>query len=137
MLAPKKTKHRKWHLSAGTSGSKSASRTNKISFGEYGLKAMTEKRITARQIEAARRVIVRYTRKSGKMWIRIFPDKPITFHGSEMKMGKGKGAVDHYVINIKPGTVMFELSGISEEQAREALSLAGYKLPVKTKVIKK
>ncbi|MFH1610829.1 MAG: 50S ribosomal protein L16 [Patescibacteria group bacterium] len=137
MLSPKKTKHRKWHLTAGTSGGRLASRTNKVSFGEYGLKATTESRITSRQIEAARRVVVRYTRKSGKMWIRIFPDKPITMHSSEQKMGKGKGALDHYVINIKPGTVVLEVGGIPESDAIKALSLAGYKLPVKTKVVTK
>lgn len=91
--------------------------------------------MTARQIEAARRVVVRYIRKGGKFWVRVFPDKPITFHGSEQKMGKGKGAVEFYVAHIKPGTVIIELSGVSESQAKEALTLAGHKLPVRTKVI--
>ena len=137
MLAPKKIKHRKWHLTAGTSGARHASRTNQVSFGEYGLKAVTESWVTARQIEAARRVAVRYTRKTGKLWIRIFPDKPITAHGNEQKMGKGKGTVEYYVVNVRPGTIMLELAGISEDQAREALVLAGHKLPVKTKVVKR
>lgn len=136
MLAPKKVKHRKWHKSAGTSG-RQASRLTKVSFGSHGLKATTESWITSRQIEATRKVIVRYTRKHGKMWIRIFPDKPVTSKGAETPMGKGKGAVDHYVAVVKPGTIMFEVDGISEEQAREALRLAGYKLPVKTKVVGK
>jgi len=137
MLAPKKQKHRKWHLTAGTSGAKKASRTNEVSFGEFGLKAISESRISARQIEAARRVLVRFIRKGGKVWIRVFPDKPITAHGSEQKMGKGKGAVDHFVVNVKPGTVLLEIAGVSEEQAKEALKLAGYKLPVKSRVVKK
>jgi len=136
MLTPRKVKHRKWHQQAGTSG-RQASRSTKVSFGSHGLKATTASWITSRQIEAARRVIVRYTRKHGKMWIRIFPDKPITFHGNEMKMGKGKGAPDYYVFSVKPGTVMFEVDGILEEDAKKALTLAGHKLPVKTRVVKK
>jgi large subunit ribosomal protein L16 len=137
MLSPKKVKHRKWHLTAGTGGARVASRNNKVSFGDYGLMATTESRITARQLESARRVLIRYTRKTGKIWIRVFPDKPITVHGSEQKMGKGKGAVDHYVINVKPGTVLLEINGLPAETAKEALKLAGYKMPVKIKVIGK
>jgi len=137
MLVPKKVKHRKWHLTAGTSGGRYASRNNRVSFGEYGLKATTESWITARQIEAARRVAVRYIRKTGKLWIRIFPDKPITAHGNEQKMGKGKGTVEYYVVNIKPGTIILELAGIPEDQAHKALILTGHKLPVKTKVVKR
>jgi len=114
-----------------------ASRTTLVSFGSHGLKAITESWVTSRQIESARRVIVRYTRKNGKMWIRIFPDKPVTFKGAETPMGKGKGAVDHYVVNVLPGTVMFEVDGISDDEANKALTLAGHKLPVKTKVVKK
>ena len=136
MLSPKKIKHRKWHKIAGTSGNK-ASRTKEVSFGSFGLKATTEKWVTSRQIEAARRVMVRYIRKNGKMWIRIFPDKPVTTKGAETPMGKGKGAVDHYVVAVKPGMVLFELDGVSEAQAKEALLSAGYKLPVKTKVVAK
>ncbi len=137
MLAPKKQKHRKWHKSAGASGGAVSARGLKVSFGEFGLKTLTESRVTGRQLEAARRVLVRYIRKGGKVWIRVFPDKPITLHGNEQKMGKGKGMVDHYVVNVKPGAVLLELSGVVETQAREALKMAGYKLPVKCKVIKK
>ncbi len=137
MLAPKKQKHRKWHKSAGASGGAVSTRGLKVSFGEFGLKTLTESRVTGRQLEAARRVLVRYIRKGGKVWIRVFPDKPITLHGNEQKMGKGKGMVDHYVVNVKPGVVLLELSGVVETQAREALKMAGYKLPVKCKVIKK
>ena len=136
MLSPKKVKHRKWHRLAGMSGTK-ATRTTEVSFGSFGLKATTASWITSRQIEATRRVIVRYTRKNGKMWIRIFPDKPITAHGAEQKMGKGKGAPEYFVAVVKPGTVMFEVDGISEKEAREALTLGGHKLPVKCKVVKK
>ena len=136
MLSPKKTKHRKWHQKAGTSG-KQASRLTKVDFGNFGLKATTNSWITSRQIEAARRVIVRYTRKGGKIWIRIFPDKPVTFHGGEHKMGKGKGAPDHFVTDVKPGAIMFEIDGIPEDQARKALIAAAHKLPVKAKVISK
>lgn len=136
MLSPRKVKHRKWQKAAGTSG-RAASRTTEISFGSHGLKATSAAWVTSRQIEAARRVIVRFTRKGGKLWIRIFPDKPVTFHGSEMKMGKGKGAPDHFVYAVKPGVIMFEIDGVSDEDAKKALTLAGYKLPVKTKVVKK
>lgn len=136
MLSPKKQKHRKWHKSAGTSGSL-ASRLTKVSFGSWGLKATTGTWVTSRQIEAARRVMVRYIRKGGKVWTRIFPDKPVTIKGAETPMGKGKGAVDHYVVDVKPGSVMIEIDGIPDAQAKEALKMAGYKLPVKTKVVNK
>ncbi len=136
MLIPKKVKHRKWHQSAGTSG-KHASRTVKVSFGSHGLKATTASWVTSRQIEAARRVLVRYIRKNGKMWIRIFPDKPVTTKGAETPMGKGKGVVDHYVIAINPGTIMFEMDGISPDMAKKALLDAAHKLPVKCKVVTK
>ena len=134
MLMPKKTKHRKSHK--GRRGGK-ASRKVELSFGSFGLKAQESHWITARQIEAARRVMTRYTKKGGKIWIRIFPDKPVTKKGGEIPMGKGKGAVDHYVAVIKPGIVMFEMDGIGEEKAKEALSLAAYKLPIKCKVVSK
>lgn len=130
MLIPKKVKHRKWHKRAGTSG-RVATRTNKISFGEFGLQATSEAWITSRQLEAARRVIVRYTRKGGKLWIRVFPDKPVTQKGNEVPMGGGKGSVDHYVVSVLPGTVLFEVAGIPEDQAREAIKQAAYKLPLK------
>jgi large subunit ribosomal protein L16 len=137
MLSPKKVKHRKWHKSAGESGGAFSSRLKEVSFGEFGLKITQGSRITSRQIESARRVLVRYIRKGGKTWTRIFPDKPITLHGSETKMGKGKGMVDHYAVFVKPGAVVMEISGVDEKNAKEALTLAGHKLPVKSKVVKR
>ncbi|MEK9130004.1 MAG: 50S ribosomal protein L16 [Patescibacteria group bacterium] len=134
MLMPKKTKHRKWHQQAGMSGRK-ASRLTKVSFGSFGLKSLGKKWITSRQIEAARKVMVQFIRKGGKIWIRIFPHKPVTSKSSEVPMGSGKGAVDHYVAVVKPGTVLFEMDGIPEDKAKEAMKLASYKLPIKTKFI--
>ena len=134
MLLPKKMKHRKWHLPP-IKGKASAGAT--LSFGSYGLKSLEPKRITSRQIEAARRAMTRYMHRGGKIWIRIFPDHPVTRKGAEVPMGKGKGAVDHYVAIVKPGTIIFEMEGVPEETAREALRLAANKLPVKTKVITK
>src|SRR3989338_2850141 len=136
MLAPKKVKHRKWHKSAGMSGS-IASRMTKISYGDFALKAMTAGLINARQIEAVRRVLVRYIRKGGKIWVRIFPDKTMTVKGAEVGMGKGKGTVDHYVVSVLPGQILFEMSGIPNERAKEALNLSSYKLQIKTKFVKK
>lgn len=135
MLAPRKVKHRKWHRGDQIRGQ--ATRKNKISFGEAGLKSLAAGWLSAKQIEAARRVLTRYIQKGGKVWIRIFPDKPITKKGAETPMGKGKGSVDHYVAEIKPGTVLFEISGIKSEAAKEALIKAGHKLSVKTKFISK
>lgn len=131
---PKKTKYRKDHKrrKGGT-----ATRTIKVSFGDYGLKTLDAHWITARQIESARRVLTRYVKKTGKIWIRIFPDKPVTVKGGEIPMGKGKGAVDHYVACIKPGTVMFEMNGIDEATAKDALLKAAMKLPVKCAFITK
>ncbi len=134
MLMPKKTKYRKSHK--GKRGGK-ATRKIDISFGSFGLKSLENNWVTSRQIEAARRVMTRYTRKGGKIWIRIFPDKPVTKKGGEIPMGKGKGAVDHYVVVVKPGMIMFEMGGIPEEKAKEAMELASYKLPVKCKFITK
>ena len=128
MLMPKKTKYRKDHKRRRGGV---ASRMLEVSFGSYGLKAITEHWVTSRQIESARRVMTRYTKKTGKMWIRIFPDKPVTAHGGEMPMGKGKGAVDHYVAIVKTGTVMFEMEGVDEATAKEAMTLAAHKLPLK------
>jgi len=135
MLQPKKTKHRKWFTKGGKKGIERKSNT--VDFGSYGMKSMGERWITSRQIEAARRAIIRYLRKGGKMWIRIFPDKPITRKGTEVPMGGGKGAVEFYVFPVRPGRVMFELDGIPEADAREAFRKAGDKLPVKTKFIKR
>lgn len=134
MLMPKKSKYRKEHKRRR--GGK-ATRTLNISFGSYGLKAITECWVSSRQIESARRVISKYIKKNGKLWIRIFPDKPVTNHGNEMPMGKGKGAVDHYVAIVKPGTVMFEVEGLDEATAKKALELAAHKLPLKAKFIAK
>lgn len=134
MLMPKKTKYRKDHKRRRGGV---ATRMVEVSFGSYGLKAMSANWVDSRQIESARRVMTRYIKKTGKLWIRIFPDKPVTAHGGEIPMGKGKGAVDHYVAVIKPGTVMFEMEGVDEKTAREAMTLASHKLPVKCKVITK
>ncbi|MGE5426142.1 MAG: 50S ribosomal protein L16 [Bacillota bacterium] len=134
MLMPKKLKYRKDHKRRRGG---IATRTVEVSFGSYGLKATTEHWINSRQIESARRVMTRYIKKTGKLWIRIFPDKPVTAHGGEIPMGKGKGAVDYYVAVVKPGTVMFELEGLDDTTAREAMTLASHKLPVKCKIITK
>ncbi len=136
MLLPKKVLHRKWQK--GRSRQKGiATRNNTISFGEYGLKSEGFGWITSRQIEAARRVLTRYVRRGGKIWIRIFPDKPVTKKGNETPMGGGKGSPDHYVAVVKPGTIIFEMSGITREAANEAITLAGHKFGVKTRLILK
>src|SRR3989339_241650 len=134
MLIPKKVKHRKWHKGRA-SGKRTATSKAVVAFGRFGLKAMEERWVTSRQIEAARRAMTRHIKRGGKIWIRIFPDHPITSKGSEMPMGKGKGAVDHYMTPVRPGTIMFEIDGVPESVAREALKLAGHKLPLKAKVI--
>lgn len=134
MLIPKKVKHRKWHKPRRGSKGK-ASRLTTVAFGSFGLCAQSHGWVTSRQIEAARKVLTRYVRRGGKLWIRIFPDRPVTKKGNEIPMGGGKGAPDHYVCTVKPGTIMFEIVGIPDDKAREALNLAGYKLPIKTKVV--
>jgi large subunit ribosomal protein L16 len=134
MLMPKKTKYRKSHK--GKRGGK-ASRMISLAFGNYGLKSQETHWITARQIEAARRVLTKYIKKGGKIWIRIFPDKPVTQKGGEIPMGKGKGAVDHYVVVVKPGMIMFEMDGVKPEEAAMAMKLAAHKLPIKCKVVSK
>lgn len=136
MLMPKKVKYRKSHKGRGRFGGV-ATRKIELAFGEYGLKSMETKWITARQIEAARRAIVRLFKKSGQEWTRIFPDKPITTKSAEVPMGGGKGAVDHYVAQVRAGNILFEVGGIPEATAKEALRMAAHKLPVKTKFIKK
>lgn len=134
ILMPKKVKHRKWHKGR----SKGVSfRGNKLSFGSFGLMGLGTRWIAARQIEAARRTIIRYLKKGGKLWIRIFPDKPITRKGVEVPMGSGKGDVSFYAFPITPGRVIFELDGVEEKVAREALERAADKLPIKTKFIKR
>ncbi len=132
MLMPKRTKYRKQHR--GRMKGK-ASRGNNLSFGDFGLQALEPCWMTSRQIEAARRAIVRHVKRSGKLWIRVFPDKPVTAKPAETRMGKGKGAVDHWVAVVKPGRVIFEISGVEEEAAREAMRLASHKLPIKTRFL--
>ncbi len=134
ILLPKKVKHRK-RFKGRSKGL--STRGNKLAFGSYGLKSMGTHWITSRQIEAARRAIIRYLKKGGKLWIRIFPDKPITTKGVEFSMGGGKGSVSHYVYPIKPGRIIFELEGVDEELAQRALRKATDKLPIKTKFVKK
>jgi len=129
MLQPKKTKYRKQQKGRNRGLALSG---NKVSFGEFGLKATGRGRITARQIEAARRAMTRYVKRGGKIWIRIFPDKPITKKPLEVRMGNGKGNVEYWVAQIKPGSMLYEMEGISEEVAREAFRLAAAKLPVAT-----
>ena len=136
MLIPKKVKHRKWHKPRRQNKGV-ATRTNTIAFGSFGMKAMTHSQVSSRQIEAARRVLTRYVRRGGKVWIRVFPDRPVTKKGSEVPMGGGKGSPEYYVCTVKPGTVLFEMGGIPEEKAREALILAGHKMPLKIKFVKK
>lgn len=114
-----------------------AQRKNNVDFGEYGLKSDAAGWVTSRQIEAARRAITRYVQRGGKLWIRIFPDRPVTKKGSEVTMGGGKGAVDHYMCSVKAGTVMFEIDGVTTSIANEALRLAAYKLPIKSHVVKR
>jgi large subunit ribosomal protein L16 len=132
MLMPKRTKYRKEHR--GRMKGK-ATRGNRLSFGDYGLQALEPCWITSRQIEAARRAIVRYVRRGGKLWIRVFPDKPVTAKPAETRMGKGKGVVDHWVAVVKPGRMIFEMSGVPEEAAREAMRRASHKLPIKTRFV--
>lgn len=132
MLMPKRVKYRK-QMRGRMKGR--ASRGAKVSFGDYGLQAVEPCWMTSRQIEAARRAIVRSVRRGGKLWIRIFPDKPVTAKPAETRMGSGKGAVDHWVAVIKPGRVLFEIAGVTEEQAREAMRLAAHKLPIKTQFV--
>ena len=129
MLQPKRTKFRKMHKGRHRG---LATRGSKVSFGEYGLKATTRGRVTARQIEAARRAMTRHIKRGGRIWIRIFPDKPISKKPLEVRMGKGKGNPEYWVAMVKPGAVMYEMEGVSEEIAREAMRLAAAKLPVRT-----
>ncbi len=132
MLMPKRVKYRKQQRGR-MSGKES--RGVDVDFGDYGLQALEPSWITARQLEAARRAIVRHMRRRGKYWIRVFPDKPVTHKPAETRMGKGKGAVDQWVAVVRPGRVMFEISGVSDDVAREALRLAAHKLPIRTQVI--
>lgn len=132
MLSPKKTKFRKQHKGRIHGNAKGGTTLN---FGSYGLKAMSPDRVTARQIEAARRAITRHIKRQGKVWIRIFPDVPVSKKPLEVRQGKGKGSVEYWACRVKPGRIMFEMEGISEQLAREALELAAAKLPIKTKFV--
>ena len=134
MLEPKKIKFRRHHRGNRRGLSM---RGKHVSFGSYGLKAMEPGWVTARQIEASRIVISRVVRKVGKMWIRIFPDKPVTERPAETRMGKGKGALDHWVAVVKPGRIMFEVDGVTKEEAEDAFRDAGHKLPIKTRVFER
>jgi large subunit ribosomal protein L16 len=134
MLMPKRVKHRKVHRGRMTG---KATRGNFIAYGEYGLQALECAWITNNQIEAARIAINRQTKRGGKVWIKIFPDKPVTEKPAETRMGSGKGNPEHWVAVVKPGRVLFEIGGVSEELAREAMRLASHKLPVKTKFVKR
>jgi large subunit ribosomal protein L16 len=134
LLAPSRTKYRRQHRGRMKG---EATRGNTIAFGEYALQALEPCWMEARQIEAARIALTRYMKRGGKVWIRIFPDKPITAKPAETRMGSGKGAVDHWVAVVKPGRIIFEIGGVSEEVAREAIRLASHKLPVKTRFLKR
>jgi len=132
MLMPRRVKYRKHHRGRMKGR---ASRGVELTFGDYGLQALEPCWMTSRQIEAARRAIVRRVRRTGKLWIRVFPDKPVTAKPAETRMGKGKGSVDHWVAVVKPGRILFEITGVSEEEAREAMHLASYKLPIRTRFV--
>jgi len=134
MLQPKRTKFRKMQKGRNRG---LAQNGNKVSFGEYGLKATARGRVTARQIEAARRAMTRHVKRTGKIWIRVFPDTPISTKPLEVRMGKGKGNVDYWVAKIQPGSMLYEMEGVPEEIAREAFSLAAAKLPIKTTFVKR
>jgi len=136
MLIPKKVKHRKWQKGRNKKRDVST-RGNSLSFGSFGIQAMGPAWLTSRQIEAARRTISNFTKRGGKVWIRVFPDKPITKRPPETTMGGGKGSVEYYVFPVKTGRVIFEIDGVSPETAKEAMTRAGHKLPFKTKVISK
>lgn len=136
MLIPKKVKHRKWQK--GRSRNRQVeTRGLELNYGRFGLKAMEGARLNSRQIEAARRTITNFMKREGRLWIRVFPDKPITKRPPETTMGGGKGSVDHYVFVVRPGRVIFEMDAANPETAKEALRLAGFKLPFKTKIITK
>ncbi len=134
MLSHKKTKYRKAHKGKIHGLAKGGTR---LLFGSYGIKSVDPERVTARQIEAARRAIVRYLRKAGRMWIRVFPDLPVTQKPAEVRMGSGKGSVEYWACRVKPGRILFEVEGISEDEAKEAFAKASAKLPVRTRFVKR
>jgi large subunit ribosomal protein L16 len=132
MLSPRRTKYRKMHRGRLKGV---ASRNNKLDHGEFGIQSLEPIWLTSRQIEAVRRTISRYTKRSGKLWIKVFPDKSVTARAEESRMGSGKGAVEYWVVVVKPGNVLFEVAGVPKEMALEALKLASYKLPMKTQIL--
>ncbi len=132
LLAPSRTKYRRQHRGRMKG---EAHRGNTLAFGDFGLQALEPVWMEARQIESARIALTRFMKRGGKVWIRVFPDKPVSAKPAETRMGSGKGAVDHYVAVVKPGRIIFEIGGVSEEVAKEAIRLAGHKLPVKTRFI--
>jgi len=134
MLSPKRTKYRK--MQRGRLKGK-ACRNNKLDQGDYGIQALEPIWLTSRQIEAARRTISRYTKRTGKLWIKVFPDKSVTARAEESRMGSGKGAVEYWVVVVKPGTILFEVAGVTKEIAMEAFRIACYKLPIKTRILTK
>lgn len=134
MLSPKRTKYRK--MQRGRLKGK-ACRNNKIVHGDYAIQALEPVWLTSRQIEACRRTISRYTKRTGKIWIKVFPDKSVTARAEESRMGSGKGAVEYWVVVVKPGNILFEIQGVTKEIASEALRVASYKLPIKTKILMK
>lgn len=136
MLAPKKVKHRKWQKGRRIKRAKETRGTS-LSYGSIGIKAETSAWLNSRQIESARRTITNFLKREGKLWIRVFPDKPITKRPPEVTMGGGKGSVDHYVFPVRPGRVLFEIDGVPEALGKEALRIASSKLPVKTRIITK
>lgn len=132
MLQPKRTKFRKMHKGRIRGAAKGGFELN---FGSHGLKAQEPERVTSRQIEAARRAMTRHMKRAGRVWIRVFPDVPVSAKPTEVRMGKGKGSIDYWAARVKPGRIMFEIDGVSDEVAREALRLAAMKLPIKTRVV--
>ena len=136
MLVPKKVKHRKWHKGR-SKGRQVETRGLSLSYGQFGLKAMESAWLNSRQIEAGRRTITNFLKREGRLWIRVFPDKPVTARPPEMTLGGGKGSVDRYVFPVRPGRIIFEVDGVSEVTGKEALRRAGHKLPFKTKFVSK
>src|SRR3989339_2133656 len=135
MLVPKKVKHRKWHKGRGRFRAHRATSLTSLDFGDYGIKSTTRGWVSSRKIEAARRAMVRYIKRGGKIWVRIFPNRPVTSKGTHFTMGSGKGSPEYYVAVVHPGMVLFEMSGVTKELANEALRRASHKLPLKTKMI--
>jgi len=134
LLMPRRVKYRKQHRGRRKG---QAQRGNEVAFGQFGLQAQGTCWMESNQIESARRVITRYVRRGGKIWIRVFPDKPVTAKPAETRMGSGKGAPDHWIAVVKPGRILFEIAGVHEDMAKEALRLAGYKLPIPTKIVER